>query len=305
MNPAVSVIFFTVLSGAGFGFIVLLGAGYPMPQGALIALFACGLAIGLTATGLIASTFHLGHPERAWRALSQWRSSWLSREGVMSLVTLALFATYGFFWIFLGKRIAPLGWLSSAGAFVSVISTAMIYTQLKTVPHWHSTLTPASYLLYSLTGGVLIAASLGSADQIDGAPVSAICIVALLCAWALKLAWWRRAARSSLALAGSTPETATGLGFLGRVRLLERPHTGPNYLTKEMVYRIGRKHADKVRALALVLGALAPIAICALVLVLSANKIWLSAAFVFFMMGLFAERWLFFAEAEHSVSLYY
>ncbi len=45
------------------------------------------LALVLIGGGLLSSTLHLGNPQRAWRALSQWRSSWLSREGVMAMLT--------------------------------------------------------------------------------------------------------------------------------------------------------------------------------------------------------------------------
>jgi len=304
MNPAVSVIFFTVMSGAGFGAMAVIGAGYPIADRPLPALIACGLALALTAAGLISSTFHLGHPERAWRALTQWRSSWLSREGVMSLVTLALFSAYAFAWVFFGRRIPLLGWSASMAAFTSVVTTAMIYTQMKTVPQWRTPLTPVSYLLFSLTAGLLLVAAFSS-GRVRSAPVGALALAALLCAWGMKLIWWRRAERTSLARAGSTVESATGLGYLGAVRLLERPHTGPNYLTKEMVYKIGRKHARTVRRLTLLVGALAPLLVCAAVLATSARPYWLAIAFVAFMIGLFGERWLFFAEAEHSVSLYY
>jgi DMSO reductase anchor subunit len=159
--------------------------------------------------------------------------------------------------------------------------------------------------LFSFAAGSTIASAAGATTPVKGAPISAICIVLLLCAWALKLIWWRRADRSSLALAGSTPETATGLGVLGKVRLLERPHTGPNYLTKEMVHRVARKHARNIRGLALIFGALLPLLICAISLFAPYSMIWQSFAFLFLLAGLFAERWLFFAEAQHSVSLYY
>src|SRR6188474_1537135 len=90
MHPALSVIFFTVASGAGFGMLAWLGLSAAIrpslpPAAAVIAEFA--LAFALTVFGLLSSTFHLGRPERAWRAFSQWRSSWLSREGVFSVAT--------------------------------------------------------------------------------------------------------------------------------------------------------------------------------------------------------------------------
>ena len=305
MHPAVSVIFFTVLSGTGFGLIFFLGLGYPILPGALAAFIACALAIGLTGAGLVASTFHLGHPERAWRAMSQWRSSWLSREGAMSLITLGLFGSYAVAWIFFDRRIAPLGWTAAVCAFVSVITTAMIYAQLKTVPHWRTPLTPVSYLLFSLAAGLIMASAAGSTGTIFGAPASLMSIALLSFAWGMKTIWWRRAKRATLASLGSTPESATGLGRIGKVRLLERPHTGPNYLTKEMVFRIARKHAEKVRLIAFAFGAIIPILICFAVYAVSLPMLWQGLAAASLILGLFAERWLFFAEAEHSVSLYY
>lgn len=305
MHPAISVIFFTVLSGAGFGLMAVLGLGYPIAQGVPIQFTVCGLAVGLTAVGLIASTFHLGHPERALLALTQWRSSWLSREGVMSLLTIALFSVYSIFWTLFNERVTIVGWLAALCAVIAVVTTAMIYTQLKSVPHWHTPLTPVVFLLFALASGMMIAGSFGVARRIAGAPVPAVCAIVLLCAWAAKSIWWRHAASASLARVGSSPESATGLGTLGVVRLLERPHTGPNYLTKEMVHRVGRKHASKIRRIAIVFGALAPLATCLIVLFDSAQMIWLSLAALSVIAGLFAERWLFFAEAEHSVSLYY
>ena len=80
-------------------------------------------------------------------------------------------------------------------------------------------------------------------------------------AWGVKLLWWQATAGDSLESRGSSPETATGLGFIGKVRLLEKPHSGENYLTKEMVHKVGRKHAAKLRLIALALGAVVPLVI--------------------------------------------
>ncbi|WP_419914261.1 dimethyl sulfoxide reductase anchor subunit family protein [Hoeflea sp.] len=304
MHPAVSVIFFTVMSGAGFGLIALIGLGMPLPGGLAAAFLIPALAGGLAIAGLLSSTFHLGHPERAWRALSQWRSSWLSREGVLAIVTLVLFGLYTLVWMVAGERSLLLGLPVAACAVLTVYTTAMIYAQLKTVPHWHTGLTPACYLLFSLACGYVLAAGLGGLS--GGRPGAAgFAFLAILIAWAFKLAWWLRAGRSSLADTGSTMETATGLGSIGSVRLFERPHTGENYLTREMVHVIGRKHAAKLRAIALVVGAGLPIVISLAVWIFAASTVWLILAFLALIAGLFVERWLFFAEAEHAVSLYY
>ena len=92
MHPALSVIVFTTTSGAGYGLLAWLGLAHAsglLPVDGPLGWVALALSFVLITAGLLTSTFHLGHPERAWRALSQWRSSWLSREGVLAVVTYA------------------------------------------------------------------------------------------------------------------------------------------------------------------------------------------------------------------------
>ena len=91
MHPAPSVILFTVLSGLGFGFLAFLGLGWPAPQG-VSGFLAWGLGYGLAVGGLLASTFHLGNPQRALLAFTQWRTSWLSREAWVSVCALLVLA---------------------------------------------------------------------------------------------------------------------------------------------------------------------------------------------------------------------
>lgn len=302
MHPAISVIFFTVTSGAGFGFLALIGLGVPMPQGGAGAFFASLIAGGLAVAGLVSSTFHLGHPERAWRAFSQWRSSWLSREGICAVVTLALFGIYALNWVFFDNRIGWLGLIMTVAALSTVFTTAMIYTQMKTVPVWNNYLTPVCYMLFALTSGILLAGSFGYWENaVVSLPFFAL--VSILAAWAAKWMWWHSG--ESLSARGSDTGTATGLGNIGKVRLLEKPHSGENYLTKEMVHRIGRKHASKLRKISLLLGAGVPIIVCILMLLFGAYGALFAVAAVSLIAGLFVERWLFFAEAEHAVSLYY
>jgi DMSO reductase anchor subunit len=305
MHPAVSVIFFTVTSGAGLGLIFLIGLGWPMFNGALQAFLVCLLAGGLTAAGLISSTFHLGHPERAWRAFSQWQSSWLSREGVLEVITLLLFACYALIWMGWGVRITWLGYSLAVFAALTVYATAMIYAQLKTVPNWHSALTPLCYLAFSLATGLFLASVVGRTETVFAMPVSMVAAIVLVIAWISKLLWWNRADKVGFSDTGSDTGTATGLGHLGKVKLLEKPHSGENYLTKEMVHQIGRKHARKLRTIALVLGMALPLLLCFLALSTGMTTLLLLIAFVSMIAGLFAERWLFFAEARHAVSLYY
>jgi DMSO reductase anchor subunit len=102
MHPAYSVILFTTASGAGLGllaWLALLGMLDAVPADRWLGVVGLGLAFVLVAGGLIASTAHLGRPERAWRAFSQWRTSWLSREGVMAVATTVPAGMLGVGWV--------------------------------------------------------------------------------------------------------------------------------------------------------------------------------------------------------------
>lgn len=286
MHPAPSVIVFTVLSGLGFGLLAALGFGivrlYGWPAFGL-----WGLGYGLAITGLLASTFHLGHPERAWRAFSQWRSSWLSREGICAVASLILLAPVGLSdWLELGWSRVP-GMVGAALALATIGTTSMIYAQLKTVPRWNHWTTPAQFFAFALAGAAMLTGS-----------GLALLLLALLAA--ALLAHWHYGDRR-FAQVGATMESATGLGAMGKVSVFEPAHTAGNYLLREMIYVVGRKHAAKLRVLALLLASATP----ALLLVLWSGPIVTGLAVVVHLLGAFAARWLFFAQAEHVVGLYY
>ncbi|PRY94603.1 DMSO reductase anchor subunit [Hasllibacter halocynthiae] len=284
MHPAPSIILFSTLSGLGFGLLVFLGVGAIQPVGPAAAAFH-GIGLGLAVAGLVSSTFHLGRPERAWRSFTQWRTSWLSREAwaaVGALLAASLFALTAV----LGAPVPLLGLLSAALCLLTVLCTAMIYASIRAVPRWHHWTTPATFLLWCLGGGAILAAQTWLAAMI------------LLAAGVLQVATWRRGDDAFAAL-GQTVGTATGLG--ARVEPLERPHTGESYLTHEMVFRVGRRHADRLRLIALLLAVVAPTFLLLLVPSHAAGLV----ALLCFAAGILAQRWLFFAEAEHTVGLYY
>jgi len=162
MHPAPSVILFSTLSGLGFGLLAFLGLGMPAPTG-FGAFIWFTLAYLLAVGGLIASTFHLGHPERALKAFKQWRSSWLSREGICAVAALLVMAVYGAALVFANLRIVPLGYLGTALSIGTVFTTAMIYTQIKTVPRWHNMTTPLMFLSLCISGGALLSGRVGLA----------------------------------------------------------------------------------------------------------------------------------------------
>lgn len=287
MHPARSVILFTTLSGLGFGLLFWLGLGQPAVTG-WVAFVFFAIAYALAVGGLLASTFHLGHPERAIKAFSQWRSSWLSREGVCAVAALVLMAVYGAGLVFLDTRWPVIGWIGAALSIVTVFTTSMIYTQLKTVPRWNMPLTPLLFLGYAFSGGAMLA------GQIDMA------LTLLPVAAALQVAWWITG-DTALRRSGTTLATATGLGEIGQVRPFEPPHTSPNYLMTEFMFVVGRKHTIKLRIIAFVLAFAVPL----FALTLPFGHGLAVVAVLSHLAGVYVSRWLFFAQAEHVVGLYY
>jgi DMSO reductase anchor subunit len=308
MRPAYSVIFFTVLSGAGYGLLGLLGglgALGGLPEGPGFAVTALVLALALISAGLASSAGHLGHPERAWRALSQWRSSWLSREGVLAVATYAVAGLFALAWLFSGGlALALAGAATAAMCVLTVVCTAMIYASLKPVRQWRNRWVPANYLALGLASGAVWLYALVTLWGAPGdvhAPYAGLTVVV---AWVLKLGYWRAIDGEKGA---SDVGSATGLGGLGAVRLLDPPHTEENYLQHEMGFRIARKHAGRLRRIAQGAGFAAP---AVLVLLGMVTPAWAAAALgllaaSIMTAGLLVERWLFFAEATHTVTLYY
>jgi len=314
MHPALSVIFFTAISGCGYGLLFLFGLGLtanPQIFGRTEALLVLATGAVFAAAGLTSSLFHLGQPQRAWRALSQWRSSWLSREGVAALASfvpvLALAATI---WRGDGGTMVRVAAAALAVmAVVTVCCTAKIYTTLKTIRAWHNGLALPGYLLFALLGGAAILWLLLAASGSDDALVRVnlpviVAILAAACA-VIKREYWQFV---DMTAAQSTAESATGLGRFGTVRGVEAPHTEENYLTNEMGFVLARKHGARLRVIALVLFALLPVALAVPAMMLqSMTLVTLCAVVVALSViaGTFVERWLFFAEAKHVVMLYY
>jgi DMSO reductase anchor subunit len=322
MHPAFSVIFFTTASGAGYALLALLGIGAfagLLPADRLFGFVAFALALGLITAGLLSSTLHLGHPERAWRAVTQWRSSWLSREGVLALLTYVPAGLFAIGWVFLGANQGAWAWLGLAGAVfavLTVIATGMIYASLRTIHQWCNAWVVPNYLALGLMTGSLWLAFLARAFALSAMWIDWLVLIATALSACLKFGYWRFIDTTR---AASTAESATGLGHLGAVRMLDPPHTQENYLQREMGYQIARKHAARLRAIALAFGFVIPGALTILIMLVPGTAVLgtpvpgaallgpagslvaaLSAS-----AGVLVERWLFFAEAKHSMTLYY
>jgi DMSO reductase anchor subunit len=172
-------------------------------------------------------------------------------------------------------------------ALGTVLTTGMIYAQIKAVPRWHHWLTPVMFVAFALAGGAMLAG-------LAWAPAALIAVGAIL------VAVWR-VGDVAFARAGQTLGTATGLDRLGVPTVFDPAHTAGNYLLREMIFVVARKHARKLRLITLILTAGLP----ALVLLLPVGPAGIALAVLLHLAGAVTARWLFFAEAEHVVGLYY
>ena len=315
MKPALSIVFFTVASGAGLGLLALLALTDLCPAPLLSPeALARGIALALllVAAGLASSLLHLANPSNAWRAFARVRTSWLSREAVVAALLFPVAFAY---------LIAV--WSGSAGtartALATVVCllawgllfcTAMIYASLKPIRQWRTGWTPAAYLLLGHWSGALLAVAL--AIGYGGEPGSWIRLAAALGIAALvaKLGYWRHGAADRGGKSVLTIEQAIGVPqgvrppgiSVAQARLFDAGHTQRTFLTDEFVFRLARQHAQAVRAAALALGFGIP-----LLWLATGPRHWAAAASVALLAlaGLLAERWLFFADARHTVRLYH
>ncbi len=317
MRPALSIVFFTTLSGAGYGLWLLIAIAVaigaaPADRFTIVVTLLTGLV--LTSIGLLASVAHLGKPLRAWRALSQWRSSWLSREGILALVCvpLCLLLAWRVESVHSGLRIRAGFAMFALLAAATVLCTARIYASLRTIRAWRDwRVTPLYGLLALQTGGLWLwlLCELAAPQPLDIQPGICAGRVAWLVAlaagigltWGLQRAYWRRPAEAQ-------PDTAaaTGLGLPGTVAAMEAPHTEENYLLREMGFALARRHAERLRAIASRTLFVLPLLAIGVSLLLPGWTLPAAiVATVGAMLGVFVQRWLFFAEARHAVQAYY
>ncbi len=306
MHPALSVVFFTVASGAGYGVLICLAllagfAGFELS--ACARLTGLAIAMVLVTAGLLSSTGHLGHPERAWRALSQWRSSWLSREGWAAILSYGPAGWLALVWYQNDASDTVPALAAAAMGVVTLICTAMIYASLRPIPAWRHRLVPVIYLAFGLSTGALVLNALTSALGNPSGQLGVLASVLTLTAWGIKLVYWASVDPSKLPVARGS---AIGLPQANRVSLFSAPGTGSNFVVNEMAFRIARKHARKLRVVAITGGAVISSVLALGVFLGGLGATFAtSAAALLGLGGTFIERWLFFAEARHVVTLYF
>ena len=323
MRPALSVVAFTVLCGAGLGALVLLamidlanvvslGAQAHAP---VAVTRAAMVALALVVAGLCASTLHLGNPRNAWKSLSRWRASWLSRE---ALVALALLPTASA-WILLLLRggSSPLRVLLGLAvivlAWLTLHCTAMIYASLKPIRQWNTPRVPLAYHALGHASGALVVVAMLRAHGEPAGIVAAVAGALLAVAAVVKLDYYAFIASDvrqlTLEQAIGVPQgvgppaaaSASGTTRM-RARIFDVGHSRGTFLTNEFGYTLAPAQRTSLRALVWTAGFVVP----ALWLATGLDE-WPGAAIACAtcLVGLGAERWLFFAEARHTVRLYH
>jgi len=322
MRPALSVLLLTTLIGAGQGLFLAL---FTVQSYALLGLLprteesvflgaGSAIALALLVAGLVASFFHLGRPERAWRSAGQWRTSWLSREVIVLPAFMGVVALYG---LAHGFALNPLlttlpqglaidasvvlGMLGTLLAFALFVCTAMIYACLRFLAEWHSPLTLVNYILLGGASGFTLAAGL--------AGLAAPRLVAFLAGWAIVItvlaaigrlaSLWRNARLKPL----STIQSAIGIKH-PKVVQKSQGFMGGSFNTQEFFHGTSAGRLRAVKHAFVVLTFVVPV-----VLLLAGRDLasapLLLAAFIVQYAGLLAERWFFFAQANHPQNIYY
>lgn len=321
MHPAFSVIFLTTLIGAGQGLFLALYTGqvyaffHLLPAQADGRFYAIGslIALLLLIGGLVASFFHLGHPERAWRSAAKWRTSWLSREVIVLPAFMGVVFLYGVahslgwhaslvtFGALSLDATMVLGVLGTVLCFALFICTAMIYACLKFLQEWHSPLTVVNYLLLGSASGFTLAAAYSACAAPD--------LVGFYGEWAMAITLLALATRAASLVRNarlkpkSTLQTAIGVRH-GQIAQKSQGFMGGSFNTREFFHGKGAGLLRSVKWVFLALVFALPLLLLAGGLSFSFSGL-LSAAFLVQYLGLLAERWFFFAQANHPQNLYY
>ncbi len=307
MNPAWSMIFFTTLAGAGQGLMLALVGVDLAARAGLVAspssqsfvVGACAVLL-LCGAGLVASVFHLGRPMRAWRAAAMWRTSWLSRE----VIVLPSFMAAVFGWAVahaLGAPTVMLGVLAALLGLALYLCTGMIYGAVAVIREWATPLTPLNFALLGIASGLCLGAAAAALGGMALAPTLALLalIATAVAALVRGASFWRNATLAPK----TTLQTAIGVRH-PKIVQSSQGQMGGSFNTREFFHGAAAKVLPRLRWIVALAVFLLPLLFLATAL-RSASPALLVAAFVCQYLGLLAERWLFFAEAQHPQNLYY
>ncbi len=323
MHPAFSVIFLTTLLGAGQGLFLALVTAQTYAAVNFIQIdnpgpfYGVGSLIALVflATGLLASFFHLGHPERAWRSIAQWRTSWLSREVIALPAFMGVVFVYGALHFsgwdpnvlgtdnpLQGQLSLMVGIVGTVLCFALFICTGMIYACIKFLQEWHSPLTVINYTLLGSASGFTLATAYAAFQaphlvKLYGVWATIITLVALVTrAWSL--------IRNQRIKYKSTLRTAIGVRHTTLKQKSQGLMSGGSFNTREFFHGASESFFKSIKWVFLVLVFPVPVVLLLMGMGSSAAAV-LVLAFLIQYVGLMAERWFFFAQANHPQNLYY
>jgi DMSO reductase anchor subunit len=307
MNPAWSMVFFTTLAGAGQGLLLaLVGVDVAAQLGLIEApprplfLVGAGLILLLCGAGLIASTFHLGHPMRAWRAVSQWRTSWLSREVIVLPSFIAVVFAWGLaHWLALPT--IALGAVAALLALALFLCTSMIYAAVAVIREWATPLTPLNFALMGIASGLSLASALAAITDVSlASPLVFLALAFTIAAAAARGAsFWRNATLAPK----TTLQTAIGVRH-PRIVQQSQGSMGGSFNTREFFHGAAAGVLKQLRWVVVVAAFVVPLLLLASGSSGASASVLVAAAALQYL-GLLAERWLFFAEAQHPQNLYY
>ncbi|MCG5078654.1 dimethyl sulfoxide reductase anchor subunit family protein [Paraburkholderia tagetis] len=314
MNPAFSVVFLTTLIGAAQGLLIaLVGVeaagqlgvvdGAAVPQ--LFYVVGAALSCVLGAAGLAASFLHLGHPERAWRAIAMWRTSWLSRECLCLPLFLACTFAYGMAHVVGSPWTLAIGAVAVVASGLLFVCTGMIYACLRFLQEWATPLTLINFALLGCASGFTLATACAAwlAPGLVG-PLAVLACLLTLGGCASRVASLVRNARLR---PKSTVQSATGIRN-ARVEQKSRGFTAGAFNLREFFHGKTPATLQRIKWTFLVAAFAVPFVLVAFganVRPVGASLVLLCAAVVIQYAGLVAERWFFFAEARHPQNLYY
>jgi len=307
MHPSKSIIFFTVISGTGYGIfigllfnILFIEISYSLNYKLFISLVSFLMIV----LGLLSSTLHLGHPERAWRAFSQWKSSWLSREGLVSVITFFPMVLFYYFWINNINGYVFLLIILCIFSLLTIFCTGQMYATLKTIPSWNNSLVTPIYIFNGITVGSLFVYSINFYFNYNIFLYEKFIIITIILNLLLKISYWILIRQKT----DTNIQTAVGIKSKN-ISFFEGPHTGKNYLTTEMINKSNNKNNNFLRLTFCILTFIIPMYMINQYSTLIVDQfiLKLSMIFVFILalVGMIIERYLFFIQSKHVVGLYY
>jgi DMSO reductase anchor subunit len=322
MHPAFSVIFLTTLIGAGQGLFLALFTGQIfsqfklMPEQQIPTFYIIGsaIALALLCLGLFASIFHLGRPERAWRTATKWRTSWLSREVIALPAAMATIFAYGLTHYFgLTESLFTMpggtdidatliaGLIATVATYALFVCTGMIYGCIKFLQEWHTPLTVINFIMLGTASGFTIATALSAYMGTELTNFYAgWAIFFTVLAMIFRIATMRR---NKMIKPKSDMRSAIGVNHKN-IRQMSQGSMGGSFNTREYFHGKKASFVKNMKYIFLLLTFVVPLILLAVSLNGSLYLIPVAAVVIQYV-GLIAERWYFFADANHPQNLYY